>query len=229
MTTWKDIIAINDTTSDIFLEDLGLTIPASSQEPLHEQFEFSEISNADYLKIQVTAGNIIINDGTENLLVEDALDYINYWDKYNYRSERTFIDAYRHGSQYLDVDDTYKELDISDVIADYKNMSLDGTSTILIEKAGTYLTNYRVGFYYNGNAATMEYNAIAEVNGVDVPRTKTTGWTHFAESRINLTNGVHINYLEVGDRIKIKAKVLRNSESVIIEYAGGAIHRISDR
>jgi len=228
MTTWKDIIAINDTTADIFLEDLGLTILASSQVSLHEQFEFSEIANADPLKVQVTAGNIIINDGTSNLSIADGLNYIDYWGKYEYDSEQAYIEGFEREDQYLDYDDTYKYLDISNFDVEPLQARLDGTTTLVIELSGLYSVGYQINFHYFGNANTIQYEAIAELNDAEQDRTKTTGWTRYSDSRLTLTYGMHLKRFSVNDRIRIKTKASIRVENITIEYASALLMRIHD-
>lgn len=228
MTTWKDIIAINDTTSDIFLEDLGLTIPASSQISLHEQFEFEEIAGDDSLKVQVTAENIIINDGTTDLSISDGLSYITYWGKYEYQSEQAFIEAFERDDQFLDYDDTFKILDISNLDVDPVNARLDGTSTIVLEMDGTYFTSYQINCKYTGNAVTILYTAGAEVNDTDIERVRTVGWTRYSDSELTLTTGIHIKDLKAGDRIKIKLKASRNVENITIGFVSALVKRIYD-
>lgn len=228
MTTWRDVIAINDTTSDIFLEDLGLTIPASSQVSLHEQFEFSEIANADPLKVQVTAGNIIINDGSTNLSITNALEYIDYWTKYDYRTDQAFIEGYEFDSQYLDANDTYKILDISDLDVTPVNAQLVGTTELEVLSGGIYKVGYRVDFLYEGSANTIEYSTIIEKNGTEIPKSEISGWTRYDGTRLSLTNGITLANLIVNDSIRIKAKANIRYDNITIEYTSILLHRIYD-
>lgn len=228
MTTGKNIIAVNDTTSDIYLGDLGINVPASSQVSLHEQFEFSEIANADPLKVQVAAGNIIINDGFTNLSIADGLNYIDYWGKYEYQSEQSFIEAFERVDQFLDEDDTFKFMDISNLDVDPVNAHLDGTSTIVLEIPGTYFTSYQINCKYTGNAVTILYTAGAEVNDTDIERVRTVGWTRYSDSELTLTTGVHIKDLKAGDRIKIKLKASRNVENITVGFVSALVKRIYD-
>lgn len=228
MTTWKDIIAINDTTSDIFLEDLGLTIPASSQVDLHEQFEFSEIANADPLKVQVAAGNIIINDGTTNLSITDGLNYIDYWGKYEYDSEQAFIEGYEYGPQYLVDDDTYKILEIGTLSVDPENARLDGTTEVEVLVGAVFSMSYEVGFYYTGNAAIVQYSTIIEINDTEVPRTISNDWTQYIDTRVNLGSKELLVRLNANDRIKIKAKASWRYDNVTIEYSSLSLRRLYD-
>jgi hypothetical protein len=210
------------------LEDLGLLIPASSQVSLHEQFEFSEIANADPLKAQVAAGNIIINDGTSNLSISDALYYIDYWGKYEYNSEQAFIEGYKFNSQYLIANDTYKILDISDLDITPKNAQLVGTTELELLSSGLYKVGYRVDFYYEGNANTIEYYVIIEKNGAEIPKSEISGWTRYSGTRLCLTNGINLTNLVVNDLIRIKAKVNTRYDDVTIEYTSILLHRIYD-
>lgn len=72
----------NTTLSDIELLELGVTVPASGQ---------YEVGTSDYLILAqsnsiseltslINSGDIIVNDGTDDLSIEDALEYIKYPD-----------------------------------------------------------------------------------------------------------------------------------------------------
>jgi len=72
------IIAINDTTSEIFIEDLGIGIPANDQIALTDYFELWEISASGNLRTEITLETIIINDSISNLSVEDATFHVRF-------------------------------------------------------------------------------------------------------------------------------------------------------
>jgi len=226
MTTWKDIIAINDTTSDIFLEDLGVTIPASSQVSLHEQFEFSEIANADPLKVEVAAGNIIINNGTSNLSISDALYYIDYWGKYEYNSEQAFIEGYVYATQTLVADDTYKDLEISSLSVTPKNAELNSNTEVKALIGGIYSISYKVAFLYTGNAAIIQYTTIASKNAVDISRSRRNDWSQYSNTRVTLDSGRFLTRLNADDLVKIRAKVSWKYDNVTIEYASLLLQRL---
>ena len=62
--------------SDIFLEDIGITIPVSSFLTLSDLFTLTEISSSLDLYNEVDNDNIIINNGTIDLEKSVALEYI---------------------------------------------------------------------------------------------------------------------------------------------------------
>jgi len=210
------------------LEDLGLTISASSQVSLHEQFEFSEIANADPLKVEVAAGNIIINDGSTNLSIPYALEYIDYWTKYDYRTDQAFIEGYEFDSQYLAANNTYKILDISDIDVTPVNAQLVGTTELKVLLSGVYKIGYRINFLYEGNANTIEYYAIIEKNGTEIPKSEISGWTRYDGTRLCLTNGINLTNLVANDLIRIKTKVNTRYDNVTIEYTSILLHGIYD-
>lgn len=76
------IIAKNITASDIFLNDLGVTIDASGSLTLTVIFQVRRITNSQDLKDQVSNGNIVINDGTEDLSAQDGLFHIKFETQY---------------------------------------------------------------------------------------------------------------------------------------------------
>lgn len=71
------VIAKNQTISDIFLPRVGLTVPASSQETLTDYVSFYEASFDEVLVAKITAGDIVINDGTDDLSTAEALAYLD--------------------------------------------------------------------------------------------------------------------------------------------------------
>jgi hypothetical protein len=74
----RTIIAKNNTGSAIFLQDLGTTIPASSNLTLTDILTTREITQSQELKTQVTSGDVTINDGTDDLSVSNGLREISF-------------------------------------------------------------------------------------------------------------------------------------------------------
>jgi len=77
MTSSIQVIAKNDSIADILLTGLGIKISGLSEVILSDQFEFVEISGDNSLKDYVSTGQIIINDGIQDLTdIQEALLYI---------------------------------------------------------------------------------------------------------------------------------------------------------
>lgn len=76
------VIAKNITVSNIIIEDLGIEIPSGAQIDLTEFFEKIEIGNSDDLDSKVSSGNIVINDGTNDLSITNGLKHINFETEY---------------------------------------------------------------------------------------------------------------------------------------------------
>jgi hypothetical protein len=73
----KEVIAKNTTDFPIEIEDMGIIITASpGQRTLSDNFTQDEITSSDDLLYFVNAGDIIINNGTEDLSNDLAIDYI---------------------------------------------------------------------------------------------------------------------------------------------------------
>jgi len=74
------IIAKNVTGGEITIGDLGLPIPALSQNTLvggaSPEKTLSEVLDSLDLGTEISAGNIVINDGTDDLSIADALKHI---------------------------------------------------------------------------------------------------------------------------------------------------------
>lgn len=70
------IIAKNTTGGPIELADIGITIPSSSQRNLTDEWSLDEIDASIELRDNVTTGDIVINNGVEDLDVSNSLDHI---------------------------------------------------------------------------------------------------------------------------------------------------------
>lgn len=78
MITPTIIIAKNVTYDDITIDDLGLVIDATSEVTISSIFNISEIVISDDLKTYVTNEDIVINNGSIDLNVENALKEITF-------------------------------------------------------------------------------------------------------------------------------------------------------
>lgn len=74
------IIVKNVTLSDIFIDDLGITIAASgspgSSITLSDLYTTFEIVESTDLQSEVATGDIVINDGTDDLSVSEGLNHL---------------------------------------------------------------------------------------------------------------------------------------------------------
>lgn len=70
------VIAKNQTGGSITLEQLALTIPASPGSGTLTDFNtLNEIQDDVQLKAEITSGNILLNDGTTDLTLEESLNF----------------------------------------------------------------------------------------------------------------------------------------------------------
>ncbi len=76
------VIAKNVDVSDVTIEDLGTVIPLGDQETLTDNYSFVEVCDSKDLKTLVQNGNIVINDGTEDLGMADGLKHIGLKSEY---------------------------------------------------------------------------------------------------------------------------------------------------
>jgi hypothetical protein len=67
------IIAKNVTGSTINISDLGFSIDASSQRTIYPEFNLDEIAASTVLETNITNGNIVINDGFNDLSATNGL------------------------------------------------------------------------------------------------------------------------------------------------------------
>lgn len=69
----------NTTGSDIELE-IGITIPASSNVTV-EILDYIELAESSDINTFITSGDIVVNDGVNDLSVTDGINYVNYPDQ----------------------------------------------------------------------------------------------------------------------------------------------------
>ena len=75
------VIVKNDTTADAGIEDLGISIPASTQIEMVGSgglFTFDAVVASDDLKAKVSAGILIINNGTSDLNIPNGIADISF-------------------------------------------------------------------------------------------------------------------------------------------------------
>lgn len=80
MAMWT-VIVKNPGGSAVEIEDLGISIPASGQEELSEQFTFSELADSDDLRALALATTLTINDGTSDLTAANAVAFLTFIQK----------------------------------------------------------------------------------------------------------------------------------------------------
>lgn len=70
------IIVKNNTGTSVFIEDMGIAVPGSGQRIFSDIFDFTEICVSEELKSLVSNSTFTINNGTTDLTISDALDYL---------------------------------------------------------------------------------------------------------------------------------------------------------
>jgi hypothetical protein len=58
------------------IPDIGLVLEGSENILTSDQFDYGELCSSEDLKTLITAGSIIVNDGDDDLSIEDALKYL---------------------------------------------------------------------------------------------------------------------------------------------------------
>ncbi len=72
---WTCIIK-NEGASPVTIDDLGITIDATAQIDFHELFDFTRIADSNDLRDYVSAGTLVVNDGTSDLDTSDGVDFL---------------------------------------------------------------------------------------------------------------------------------------------------------
>jgi hypothetical protein len=73
MATMWQVIIKNAGLVDVMIADLGISIPASSQITLSDQFTYSEIANSDDLRDLLSAATLVFNNGVRDLSILEAV------------------------------------------------------------------------------------------------------------------------------------------------------------
>ena len=76
------IIATNNTAGIITLDDLGIELSSSESRNLSDTFDTDEIIHSNDLKNNVISGDIGINDGIDDLSIQNALYHLNIESEY---------------------------------------------------------------------------------------------------------------------------------------------------
>jgi hypothetical protein len=75
------VILKNTTASQIIIRDLaGMRIEASSQYEASKNRTLADIQNSEQLKTDISSGDIVVNDGSNDLSVSDALELVTSYD-----------------------------------------------------------------------------------------------------------------------------------------------------
>lgn len=73
---WTVIIKNNE-VSDYTIEDLGITVDATSSINFHIQFSYDEITGSDDLRDAVQNGDLVVNDGSSDLSAANGVYYLS--------------------------------------------------------------------------------------------------------------------------------------------------------
>jgi hypothetical protein len=84
------IIVKNDSTSNIVIDDLGMTVPAQNQLNLTEYLTKYEITDSKSLDVLVFNGSLVVNDGTTDLSCIDGLKHVNFQTEYEDHFDELF-------------------------------------------------------------------------------------------------------------------------------------------
>jgi hypothetical protein len=226
------VIAKNVTAFDINLEDMGFTLSASgtpaSIRVLTDYFELFEIASSDFLTQHVSAGNIVINDGTKDLSIVEAINFILEFEELEVPA---YIELARFTTQTLSANYVYENVIFKDTgprtptPRDLEITTLPSSAGAIVDEDGVYKFNFFVTWNYaNYPTTTIQYWVRANLNGEPVVHTEVTGWTRFANTSITTSFPPVLTKLYAGDRVTIQAKV-SNTDAYIV-FAGMILERV---
>ena len=76
---WTLIIKNNSGVTAREIEDLGITIGISTQITMSDQFDYQELASSDDLRDHVQNGNLVLNDGSNDLSSADGVLYLTLY------------------------------------------------------------------------------------------------------------------------------------------------------
>jgi len=79
MASMWTLIIKNNGGSPITIEDLGITVPATSQITFSDQFDYEDIASSDDLRGEVNSGNLVVNDGSSDLTSPNGVLYLTLY------------------------------------------------------------------------------------------------------------------------------------------------------
>ncbi len=140
------IIAKNQTINNIIINDMdGLIIPGNEQINLTDDFQLDYIYESEDLITSINSGDIIINDGTNDLSIPDALIFLQSFNSTNIISGSLPGCQIRRTTSYvLTTSWTDITMDTTDVENNVEILEHDNTNTnrINIKEEGLYLVSY---------------------------------------------------------------------------------------
>jgi hypothetical protein len=66
----------NDSTADVFIEDLGINVPAGDTIDFADQFTYPQISESDDLRAAVGVGELVLTGYSGDLSAADGTPYL---------------------------------------------------------------------------------------------------------------------------------------------------------
>jgi len=76
MEMWKVYVKRSVPSASYLIEDLGIDIPATGYVELSNQFSYSEIADSDDLRVSVSAGVLILNNGIDDFPAPSGAAYL---------------------------------------------------------------------------------------------------------------------------------------------------------
>ena len=76
MAAFWTVVLKNNSGSTVVLEEFGIEIANTTQIVLSDYFDYSDISDSKELDDLLSAGTLVLNDGTSDLNAVDAVNYV---------------------------------------------------------------------------------------------------------------------------------------------------------
>ena len=104
------IIIKNSGGSPVLVEDLGISIPATGQVTMSDQFTYDELAGSDDLRSLVGDTTLVLNDGSSDRSAADGVNYLTF-------TQGLHVDggANKHDASEVDVEGSYTNFDTGDL------------------------------------------------------------------------------------------------------------------
>lgn len=216
--TTNIVIVKNNTGTSTFIEDMGVAVPGSGERNFSDIFDFTEICISENLKYFVNNTTFTINNGTSDLNISDAIEYLDCKNAggstgASYLNDLNDVNISNPSDKYALIFDTNTNTWIDGQAGSISsNIAPDSTSDIWIDtdstsgSIGTYTYDNEIGDWITTSSNIYLFTRDNKVDGAYIGISGHAGYyyihqkgyitsIHCHVEKGNLTKGfqVHIN------------------------------------
>jgi len=167
------IIVKNNTGTSVFIEDMGAAVPGSGERIFSDIFDFTEICVSEDLKIFINNSTFTINNGTSDLNIADAIEYLDCKNISSgggalYLNDLLDVNIGTPNDKFTLVYDASsgKWVDDEGGVVEYNpEIPPDSTSVIWIDRGAIYNYNEIVGDWVSSSSNIFSYGRSGNISG----------------------------------------------------------------